>query len=109
VVIDQGVWWDLGDRESYLEAHQTMHQMGQAFPAYGASIRAAIQDGAAIDPYAVLKGLNIISVGAEVGVGAVLEDCILWPNAKVAPNAKLTRCVVRSGIHVEGIAVDQAL
>jgi mannose-1-phosphate guanylyltransferase/mannose-1-phosphate guanylyltransferase/phosphomannomutase len=109
VVVDQGVWWDLGDRESYLEAHQTMHQMGQTFPAYGASIRATIQDGAAINPHAVLKGLNVISVGAEVGEGAVLEDCILWPDAKVAANAKLTRCVVRSGIHVEGVAVDQAL
>ena len=108
-MIDQGVWWDLGDRESYLEAHQTMHQMGHDFPAYGASIGAAIQDGAGIYPLAVLKGLNVISVGAEVGEGAVLEDCILWPDAKVAANANLTRCVVRSGIHVEGAAVDQAL
>ncbi len=108
VVIDQGVWWDLGDRESYLEAHQTMHQMGHRFPAYGGVIAEPVQAGAVTDRKAELHGLNILSAGAEVSEGAVLEDCILWPKAVVAANASLTRCIVRSGISASGTATDQA-
>ena len=96
VVADDGQWWDLGDRESYLEAHSKMDELRGSFPAYGPLAPQAITPGARIDPAATLRGLNVISRDAEVAAGAVLEDCILWPAARVAPGATLKKCIVRS-------------
>lgn len=110
VVIDEGLWWDLGDKASYLAAHHTLHELGERFPDYTKSeTRIAISNEARIDPRALLQGLNVISAGAQVGAGAVLEDCILWPDARVAPSAKLERCIVRSGCCAEGILADAAV
>lgn len=92
VVVDEGRWWDLGDRESYLDAHR-------------AFLRAEdepVSLDAEVHPTAVLKGLNVISPGAVVGAGAALEDCILWAGARVAEGAHLRRCIVRSGMVAEG-------
>jgi hypothetical protein len=37
----------------------------------------------------------------------MLEDCVVWPGARVAADARLTRCVVRDGETAAGVAVDQ--
>ena len=95
VVVDDGQWWDLGDRESYLEAQK-----------FVCSDLAAVSPEAQVHPTATLKGLNVISAGARVGVGAVLEDCILWPDARVADGAVLTRCIVRAGMTASGELTD---
>jgi mannose-1-phosphate guanylyltransferase/mannose-1-phosphate guanylyltransferase/phosphomannomutase len=102
VVADEGEWWDLGDRESYLEAHRRMHELRGTFPAYGPIEPRAIDSNARIDSAASLSGLNVISHDAEVAAGASLQDCILWPSAKVAPNTKLNRCIVRRGQTASG-------
>ena len=96
VVVDDGDWWDLGDRESYLDAHRAWVENGMA------AQTSAISPDAKIDASAILRGLNVISAGAEVGVDAILEDCILWPNAHVSAGAKLSRCIVRSGMTAAG-------
>lgn len=95
VVVDDGQWWDLGDRESYLEAQK-----------FVCSEMAAVSPEAQVHPSAMLKGLNVISACAQVGAGAALEDCILWPNARVADGAALTRCIVRAGMTASGELVD---
>jgi len=93
VVVDDGRWWDLGDRESYLQAHRLFLDAGEE----------PISSDAEVHPSAVLKGLNVISAAAAVGVGATLEDCILWRGARVADGAKLRRCIVRGGMVAEGV------
>lgn len=95
VVIDEGQWWDLGSRAAYLEAHHALDQQKKA-PAE------AVHPAAEISSGAVLRGLNVIGPKAVVEAGAMLEDCILWPGARVASNARLSRCIVRSGIVAEG-------
>ena len=99
VVIDEGQWWDLGDKSSYLAAHHALHELGANFPAYEKqnNPRTAISASACIYPSAKLHGLNVISAGATVGAGAVLENCILWPNATVAANVHLREVIVRMG------------
>ena len=109
VIVDDGHWWDLGDRESYFSAHHILRQLDGQFPAHEPSSNAAIEAGACIDPTATLLGLNVISASAEVGAGAVLDDCILWPRASVAPGAKLTRCIVRAGCQAAGELKDAVL
>jgi mannose-1-phosphate guanylyltransferase len=99
VVIDEGQWWDLGDKSSCLAAHHALHELGASFPAYEKQTnpRTVISTSARIDPSATLRGLNVISAGATVGAGAVLEDCILWPNASVAATVHLKEVIVRTG------------
>lgn len=93
VVIDEGRWWDLGSRDAYLDAHRELHAAG---------VGPALHPQARIADGAVLRGLNVIGPGAEVGAGAVLEDCLLWPGARVEPGARLAGCIVRSGVTVTG-------
>lgn len=94
VVVDEGFWWDLGDRDSYLDAHAALLSENPA--------AVAISPRAVIDPSSHLKGLNVISEGVNVEAGATLEDCILWPDAHVQKGARLQRCIVRRGMTAAG-------
>jgi mannose-1-phosphate guanylyltransferase/mannose-1-phosphate guanylyltransferase/phosphomannomutase len=96
VVVNEGQWWDLGDRESYLDAHRALLSPDER----------PVSPEASVDPTAVLKGLNVISATASVGPKAVLEDCILWEGAKVAKGARLKRCIVRRGMEARGVLKD---
>lgn len=89
VVLDEGQWWDLGSRASYLEAHGALAGQGTHAP--------AISPGAIIEDGASLRGLNVIGNGAVVASGAELENCLLWPGAAVASGARLQDCIVRTG------------
>ena len=102
VLTDDGHWWDLGDRASYLVAHAELQALGAAFPGQRAP---ALHPEAIIAADAVLAGLNVIGPAAIVGADCQLTDCILWPGARVAAGSRLTRCIVRSGIIAKGIAV----
>lgn len=109
VIVDEGSWWDLGDRTQYLEAHRAIFSEGGTFPAYDPESRAAwspVHPDAQVDPSASLRGFNLISQQAQVGENAVLEDCLLWPSARVAPGAVLQRCIVRSGMEASGNLAD---
>ena len=96
VVVDEGCWWDLGDRASYLEAHQRMHELRGVFPAYSPVTPQEIEPGADVARNAHLAGINAISSGASVAEDASLTNCIVWPSAKIEAGAQLTNCIVRS-------------
>ena len=96
VVVDEGQWWDLGSRDAYIEAHRA--NLGHT--SFGEMV--AVHPEAQVSAEAYLRGANIIGPRAEVGDGARLEDCVLWPDARVEPGAKLRRCIVRSGIVAGG-------
>ncbi|MFZ4766903.1 MAG: hypothetical protein ACOYMN_18275, partial [Roseimicrobium sp.] len=94
---DEGRWWDLGSREAYLAAHRDLvHE--PHLPAIDATAK--------IDSRAALTGLNVIGANAEVAAGATLEDCILWPGAKVESGANLRRCIVRANVVASGLHDD---
>ncbi len=111
VVLDHGMWWDLGDRASYLNAHRELLAMDGKFPAYTAGTsRTGAQEkfilrspNTRIHPTAKLLGCTVIGNDCEIGDGAVLEDCILWPGACVAPGAHLKHCIVMNGSTAHGI------
>ena len=97
VVADEGQWWDLGDQATYLKAHQEMHRLGAAFPAYAeerAAPPAAISPKARIHPTCQLSGLNVISEGAVAEAESELTDCIVWPGASVDAQSKHQREVL---------------
>lgn len=105
IVIDEGSWWDLGDRAHYLEAHWKLSTLNSHFPSYGepnAHGREPIDPTAAVSAAARLSGLNVIGHDAVIEAGAELQDCIVWCGARVAADARLDRCIVRSGASVSG-------
>jgi mannose-1-phosphate guanylyltransferase len=95
IVLDDGVWLDLGDRESYLHAHR---ELGL---------------GPAIHPQAVVAGAtverSVVGPGAVVEAGAVVRDSVIWPGGRVAGDAVLDRCVVFSPNRIHGLHQDRDL
>jgi NDP-sugar pyrophosphorylase family protein len=93
VVLDEGVWLDLGDRESYLQAHR---QSG-----LGPSIHplATVDSGALVER-------SVIGPEAIVENGAVVRDSVVWPGGRVLANAVLDRCVVFAVAAAGGIFQD---
>ncbi len=94
IVIDEGHWRDLGDRENYLAAHQELLRKDSTLN--------PISPTARIHPTARLLGATVVGDRAEIGAGSVLENCILWPDARVAEDADLKSCIVRSGMTTRG-------
>lgn len=85
VVIDDGLWLDLGDRASYLEAHRLIPAVIRIHPT------ARIAASAQIDRFS--------SIGQDCVVedDAVIRGSVLWPQARAAAGALLESCVVLSG------------
>lgn len=83
VVLDEGVWLDLGDRQSYLQAHRELDLAPKIHP------QATIGNGATIER-------SVIGPGAFIEAGAVVRDSIVWPGATVSADAVLDRCIVFS-------------
>ena len=102
LVADDGLWFDLGNRDAYLDAHALLRNRGVSY-VRGEWPR-AVQDSAAVEPSARLEGACSVGAGARVGEGAVLEDCVVWENATVESGARLKRCVVRDGKTAGGMA-----
>jgi len=90
VVLDQGLWLDLGDRRSYLAAHAALRP-DRNLPVF---------------PGVEQRGVCALSSGATIDPGAVLEDCVVWAGARVLSDARLSRCVVRTGQLASGPAAD---
>jgi len=94
VVVDEGHWWDIGSRVAYLEAHRALMEQGIETPPISAQ--------ASIQPGAMLRGLNVIGADTTVESGAEMEDCIVWPGARITAGARLRECIVRAGIVAKG-------
>ncbi len=92
VVVDDGEWFDLGDRASYLAAHQWA----------GLAAEPAIHPGAVIQAGALVDARSYIGPGAVVESGAVVRGSIIWPGAVVRSGAQLDGCIVLRGHTAEG-------
>jgi len=87
VVLDEGYWLDLGERESYLDVHQ-IQGIGQR-----------IHPDAKISPDATVDG-STIGPGCVIEAGAVVKDSVLWANTHILSAARLRRCIVCSSTPV---------
>ncbi len=96
ITLDDGVWLDLGDRESYLRAHREL------------ALGPAIHPLARIAPDADVAG-SVVGPGAVVEAGAVVKNSVIWPGGRVAAGADLADCIVCSGNRVAGCHRSQDL
>ena len=89
IILDDGIWLDIGDRNAYLQAHRSL-QLGPALHP-----NAIIEVGAHIER-------SVVGPGARVRSGALLRDSVIWPGCQVAEDAVLDACVVFSDIPARG-------
>lgn len=71
VVLDGGEWMDLGDVESYLQAHRELSLQEPVHP------EAVIGEGALIEN-------SVIGKGAVIGKGVSITDSVVWPGACIS-------------------------
>lgn len=98
IVLDEGVWWDIGDREQYLEVHRWLRA---ASP--GANW---VHPTARIHPSARLTGAACVGRDAEIGPDVRLHDSIVWDGTKIAEKSALRNCIVTAGQNVSGVYTD---
>lgn len=96
IVVDEGAWSDLGERDSYLAA---LTLLERGFPRYhrAGQRKDRIDPTARIDPETFIDGSSTIGAGAVIGPRAVVSDSVVWPGGVVAEGADLHRVVVRTG------------
>jgi mannose-1-phosphate guanylyltransferase len=96
IVLDDGLWLDLGERDSYLKAHREL------------GLAEAIHPDAVIESGAVVEG-SVVGPGAVIESGATVMDSVIWANARISADARLERCIVCSATPVSGAHVDEDL
>lgn len=85
VVIDEGEWLDLGDRESYLAANLHLDLATRIHP------DAIVMPGALVEH-------SVVGPGCVIAAGARVRESVLWPGSQVHAGASLDRCVAYSGM-----------
>ena len=103
VVIDAGHWWDVGNREAYLQLHREIREL--SFPSYpvdNPKWKRPVHETAIVAETAQVRGCSVVGRNCRVGPEAVLEDTILWAGSQIASRSDLRSCIVRSGRKAEG-------
>lgn len=105
VVLDGGMWRDLGTIDEYRRIHADLaHGTISLRPPASAMPGWPVwrMPGASVAASAVLEGWNWLGPGCMVGEGARLRDSILWAGAKVEDGAEVTDGIVREGMIAAG-------
>jgi mannose-1-phosphate guanylyltransferase len=112
VVLDGGVWRDIGTREEYLRIHADLASGAVRLappPGVAGDWPCWQMSGARVADDAVLEDWNWLGPDCEVGSGAHLARSVVWAGGKVLAGASVSDSVVREGMLAEGKVEDAAV
>lgn len=93
-LINEGVWFDIGNIPSYMDVHRILSEGGHSFSYLPVCSLQPVQSGARIHRRAMIAGCSAVASGADVGEGADLKNVIVWPDAKVEARVCLRDAVI---------------
>jgi NDP-sugar pyrophosphorylase family protein len=93
-LINEGVWFDIGNISSYMDVHRILSEGGHSFSYLPCGSLQPVQSGARIHRGAMIAGCSAVAAGADVGEGADLKNVIVWPDAKVEALVSLRDAVI---------------
>ena len=92
---DSAFWYDIGTPTDYLQLHgRLLEPLGEWQVAPTARIGEGVR----------LSGWGCVGAEAEIGTGAVLHNCVVWPGARVPAGVQAQGAIITGNT-----AVDQAL
>lgn len=96
LVLDDGLWFDLGTLESYHDVHRLFAEGAQQLT-YSVDRHwpEPVHPDARLGQNVRLAGGTAIGPGAEVGDNTELIDTIVWDGVKIASRSRLETCIVR--------------
>jgi NDP-sugar pyrophosphorylase family protein len=112
VVLDEGLWRDIGNREEYLKIHADLAS-GAARLSPPATAPEGwpqwVAPGVQVDENADVRDWNWLGPGVVIGAGAVVERSVIWSGGQASPGALVTDSVICEGMiavgKVEGTAL----
>ena len=103
VVLNDGDWFNIGSREDYLAVHRTISERGWK-PSFlkASDWPLKVSREASIARTAHLSGSFAVGAGCVVEDRAIIEDSVLWENARIKRHAILRGCVVAGSLVISG-------
>lgn len=105
VAVTDDYWCDVGNLDTYRQAHADVLQGKVRYAAAGTAKRTdkasiLIGEGAVIEEDVQLFGNVVIGAGCHIGRGVLLNDCILWDQVQVGAEAQLQGCILGTACRV---------
>jgi mannose-1-phosphate guanylyltransferase len=103
-VVEDGRWFNIGNRAEYLRIHRVIAREGWR-PGYlkEASWPAPVDSSANVSPSAEISEDSWVGPNSVIESGAKLRNAIAWPNSTIRTRVELTQCVVAGREVGEGV------
>jgi mannose-1-phosphate guanylyltransferase len=104
VVLEEGSWFNVGNRSEYLRLHRIIAREHWR-PAYLAEPNwpASVDPGAKVSPGAETSDDSWVGANSLIESAAKLRNAIAWPNSIIRTRAELTECIVTGREVGEGV------
>jgi mannose-1-phosphate guanylyltransferase len=104
VVLEEGSWFNVGNRSEYLRLHRIIAREHWR-PAYLAELNwpASVDPGAKVSPGAEISDDSWVGANSLIESAAKLRNAIAWPNSIIRTRVELTECIVAGREVGEGV------